>query len=212
MRWGSPEHCRRSRLLVFPAPPELVGVMGQGADTRIAKEMDRAALFTHYEKVYFHEINRKEQIFSRLNIPLAIVISLAGFYALLLNGDHKTLSTGLRIWFWIAFFVSAATLVTAVGFLIDALVGRMDQAIPTPNDTEEFRRKLVEYYKEDSDAEASIARNIESAYYGYYMHCASLLTINNDRKASSFYYCVVLLITAAAIALAPYAILMHAKM
>jgi len=173
--------------------------------------MNRAALFAHYEKVYFHEISRKEQIFARLNIPLAIVVSLAGFYALLLNGDHKTLTTGLRIWFWVGFFVSAVTLVTAVGFLIDALVGRMDQAIPTPNDTEEFRRTLEDYFSGDPDAEESIASHVESAYYGYYMNCGSLLTINNDRKASSFYYCVVLLITATAVALAPYAILMHTK-
>ncbi len=87
----------------------------------------------------------------------------------------------------------------------------MDQAIPTPNDTEEFRRTLEDYFSGDPDAEESIASHVESAYYGYYMNCGSLLTINNDRKASSFYYCVVLLITATAVALAPYAILMHTK-
>ncbi|MDU8427484.1 hypothetical protein RYB70_27280, partial [Pseudomonas syringae pv. actinidiae] len=48
-----------------------------------ADQMDEAARFTFYEKIYFYELERKEKLISRLNLPLAILV-----YRLKINFSH----------------------------------------------------------------------------------------------------------------------------
>ncbi|UUJ43242.1 hypothetical protein L1A22_13470 [Pseudomonas extremaustralis] len=168
--------------------------------------MTEAELFKHYEKLYFHEQQRKEQIFSRLNIPLAVIVALLGFYSVIIATDYKKLEViaGFTFGFFGAF--SAGLLLVGVYFFADALLGKMDEAPSTPNKLEGWRRELQVYYADEPDSELLVAASIRSAMYADYMNCASLVTINNDRKASSLYYCNMALIFATSTALVAYAL------
>lgn len=163
-------------------------------------------LFAHYEKIYFHELGRKEQIFSRLNIPLAVTVAIVGFYAVVLGGDYKQLSFGMMIWFWVLFGGSALALVVGTGFFVDSLLGRMDQALPTANDTEAWRVEMLNYYSDQPNPEEIAATELRQMLYRAYMNCATISTLNNDRKSSSLYFCNIALITAAAFAVTAYAV------
>lgn len=46
--------------------------------------MDEAARFAFYEKIYFYELERKEKLISRLNLPLAILGVLLTFLSYML--------------------------------------------------------------------------------------------------------------------------------
>lgn len=168
--------------------------------------MNQQELFAHYEKIYFHEQQRKEQIFSRLNIPLAVIVAVVGFYAVVISTDYKNLALGLTVWFWTVLAISIGCLLVGAYFFIDALLGKMDQAIVTPNDLEKWRQQLLEYYAPDSDHETIVAAEISRKLYADYMDCASIMTINNERKSSSLYFCNLALISAALFAAIAYAL------
>lgn len=168
--------------------------------------MTEAELFVHYERIYFHELNRKEQIFSRLNIPLAVMVAVAGFYAVILKGDYRLLDLGTQIWFWVLLCLSLLGLFVGVGFFVDSLLGRMDKAIATPTDTETWRRQLLQYFSDEADGQEKTAQSVKDMLYEAYMDCATRSMLNNDRKASSLYFCNIALIAAAGLAMAAYAI------
>ena len=168
--------------------------------------MTEAELFTYYEKIYFHELGRKEQIFSRLNIPLAVMVAIIGFYAVIIGSDYKSLSLDPVICFWGMFCYSVIALMFGAGFFIDALLGKMDQGIPTPNALETWRQDLLVYYREEPNPDDIVATALKQSLYRDYMNCASLLTVNNDCKASSLYFCNIALVVSAAFGAIAYAI------
>lgn len=168
--------------------------------------MTETELFAHYEKVYYHEVGRKEQIFSRLNIPLAVMVAIVGFYAVIIASNYRALSLGGAIWFWVVMGLSIAALIIGAGFFVDALLGRMDKAPAVPNDLEKWRRDLINHYSGSPNADALVAKEVRDAVSADFMNCASILTLNNDRKASSLYYCNLSVIVAVFFAAIAYAI------
>lgn len=168
--------------------------------------MNQQELFAHYEKIYFHEQQRKEQIFSRLNIPLAVMVAVVGFYAVIISADYKKLELGLAIWFWLVLAISIILLLLGAYFFTDALLGKMDRAIVTPNDLEGWRQQLIAYYATEADCDSIVAEEVRRKLYSDYMDCASIMTINNDRKSSSLYFCNIALIIATAFSAIAYAV------
>lgn len=168
--------------------------------------MTESELFAHYEKIYFYEQGRREQIFSRLNIPLAVMVAIVGFYAVIISSDYKSLELGVRIWFWLIFGSSVFCLLIGVYFFVEALLGRMDKAVATPNDLESWRQSLLKYYSDQSDCAGIVADAVRLHLYSGYMNCASIVTINNDRKASSLYFSNISVIVAVALSAVTYAI------
>lgn len=174
--------------------------------------MTNEKLFNHYEKIYFHELARKEQIFSRLSIPLATIIAIAGFYSAIITGDRATLTLGAKIWFLTIIAVSIFVLAVGIYFFIDALLGKIDENLPAPNTIEKYRLDLIEYYSDEEDSEAKVSEKMHTYYYENYMNCATICTLNNDRKSSSLYYCNIFLILAAGIAVIAYAVITIPKL
>lgn len=174
--------------------------------------MNESDLLSHAEKLYFHELNRKEQIFSRLSIPLAVIVATFGFYAVILAANPSSLTVGTKIWFWLTFSLSLILLLAAIVFFIDCLLGRMDKAIPTPDATVAYREELLNYYSDTEDPEDSTSKHLKKTFLNYYSECATLTIINNDRKSSSFYYCAIFLIAASFFAIVSYTLVTFPKL
>lgn len=174
--------------------------------------MTSEKLFQHFEKIYFHELARKEQIFSRLSIPLATIIAIAGFYSVIITGDRAALTLGAKIWFLTIIAVSIVVLGIGIYFFIDALLGRIDENLPVPNTIEKYRLDLIAYYCDEENPDTKVAEQLNKYYYENYMNCATICTINNDTKSSSLYYCNVCLILAAGIAVIAYAVITIPKL
>lgn len=174
--------------------------------------MNGQKIFEYYEKVYFHELGRKEQIFSRLSIPLATIIAVAGFYSVIIGGDRAAMDFNSKFLFSLFLTVSIGFLGVGVYFFIDALLGKMDQNMPEPNVIEQYRIDLLTYYGDEPDPEARVAKEMHNYYHEKYMLCATICTNNNDRKSSSLYYCNLALIVSALVAVVAYAIITIPKL
>lgn len=174
--------------------------------------MNLQKMFEYYEKIYFHELARKEQIFSRLNIPLATIIAIAGFYSVIIGGDRATLGYSPKFLFFFFLTVSVGFLGAGVYFFVDALLGKIDQNMPEPNIIEQYRVDLLAYYSDESIPEDRVAIEMLKYYYEKYMLCATICTNNNDRRTSSLYYCNIALISSALIAAVAYAVITIPKL
>ena len=168
--------------------------------------MNEDEVFKHYERLYFYETSRKDQIFSRLNIPLVVIVAMAGFYAVVLSTDRHVLDFGAAIWFWLTLGFSGLLMAVGLFFFVDALLGRMDKALATPNDLEAWRMQLKEYYSDEANAESIVAAEFKRALFHDYMSCATVISMNNDRKVSSLFYCSVFTVVAVIFAVVAFAI------
>ena len=168
--------------------------------------MNESEVFEHYEKLYFYELARKDQIFSRLNIPLVVIVAMAGFYAVILGSDRQSLLLGGAIWFWIMLSMSGVLMLAGLFFFVDALLGRMDKVLATPNDLEAWRMELKQHYLGENDPENKVAAEFRRAIFHDYMSCATVISTNNDRKVSSLFYCSVFTVLAVIFAVMAFAI------
>jgi hypothetical protein len=78
--------------------------------------MKRKELFQLYEKLYFHEIDAREKITARQQVPLAILLAMTSVYAFIAKGI-STESEGL--WanvFAVSLVVSVLLFITSVFF------------------------------------------------------------------------------------------------
>ncbi|MBF0462469.1 MAG: hypothetical protein HQL87_13875 [Magnetococcales bacterium] len=140
-------------------------------------------LFQFYEKLYFHEIDSREKLNSRLQTPLTLIISLIGVHAFLLqNYGHSGFSNTV-ILFTCLVVLSAATLVRAIVCFVKSWHNNEYVLLPAAQETEEYRRLLDETY-ESYDA----GNDLSSRYFLDYLlssfiRCSSENTQCNDRRS-----------------------------
>jgi len=80
--------------------------------------MNEEQLFKLYEKLYFHEIDMRERLNSRLQIPLTIIAVLLGFLAFMLQNKCGKVGNISEVVFWILFSFSFATISLSILFFI----------------------------------------------------------------------------------------------
>ena len=104
--------------------------------------MSKNPLFDLYEKLYFHEIEVRERLGSRLQTPLAIIVSLIGVLAYLFQNfaqDH----IALNVFMFLGLLgLSTVALLVAVYFFIRSWYGHTYAFLPSADATEQYRKLL----------------------------------------------------------------------
>lgn len=145
--------------------------------------MDQSDLFNLYEKQYFHELEAREKILNRLQIPLAIIVSYASFYGYIAKGIE--LSSG----FWnilaytlllVSFFLFVLTLYN----FVQAFFNHTYELIPTAVETEDYRKVLVDHYQGYPESDRLAEDAFDNQLYKYYAECATANTNINDKRSS----------------------------
>lgn len=169
--------------------------------------MNQEQLFSFYEKLYFQELERREKLSARLNVPLAILVAVVGLLSFMLNNAPIGISGWPRFFFW-AFFVSASC-ATAVGawFFKASWFGHTDKLLPTANETEGYRSQLIDLYKDFDEKEQLVEDALKQYLYDYYKQFSSENTVNNDARAYHLYqatYAITVAVLLAFSAFIPY--------
>ncbi|UPU35736.1 hypothetical protein M1B72_20200 [Geomonas paludis] len=144
--------------------------------------MNASDLFGFYEKLYFHEIEMREKLNSRIQVPLAILMSVVGFLAFMFrnfinSGDKVCLG-----FFVFLYILSAITIMTGLVYLIRSYYGYEYSFLPSAAETEKYRLLLIETYKEFSDSDNLVERYFTEYLQKYYIECSTNNTENNDRR------------------------------
>lgn len=149
--------------------------------------MERKARFALYEKLYFHEIDRREKISARLALPFAVLVAIGSLLSFMLNSGAMQFSGHVEIVFWCLFTGACVALAAGAWFFRLAWFGHTDRLLPTAGDIEAYYEKLSETYKEYEQNEALVESAFENFLFSHYAQFSSENAINNDKRSYNIY-------------------------
>lgn len=169
--------------------------------------MNTNELSKFYEKLYFHEIDMREHLTSRLQIPLAILVVLIGFLAYMLkNLSYETWTLPFSL--FVAFYVlSIIFTLLALIFLVKSWIGFEYSFLPSAKETEGYRNDLIETYKGFEESSQLVDKYLGRYLYDYFVDCSSINTANNDKRSMNLHYsriCIISAVLLAFIAFVPF--------
>ena len=151
--------------------------------------MNNDQLFNLYEKMYFHEIENREKLLTRLQIPLALLLAMASVISYLIKGiELKAFSA----WSWV-FIVTLLSCfwlyAVSVWSFARGYFGYTYEFIPTAIETEEYRLKLIDTYKGYDNQGELVSRYFNDYLHKYYAECATANAKINDTKSYYIHKC-----------------------
>ena len=174
--------------------------------------MNQDQLFLLYEKLYFQELDRREKLSARLNLPLAVLVAVIGFLSFMLNNAPRDIETIGHLIFWVGFVAACAATVVGAWFFKASWFGHTDKLLPTANETENYRQTLIKLYEKYEEKDALVEAALKTYLYDYYMKFSSENTTNNDARAYHLYlatYAITVAVLLAFIAFIPYFLSNH---
>ncbi|MGE1091362.1 hypothetical protein [Pseudomonas zeae] len=144
--------------------------------------MDEQGRFGLYEKLYFHELDRKDKLLARLNLPLGMIVGLLTFFGFLLSkppsGDDWP-----YVFFWVFYDWAFVAFVLALWHFRKAWIrGEYDYVIPVLKRLEDhLQGQLKPYFGTDEDGLNSY---FEKVIYDYYVEGATINATNNDQRSN----------------------------
>lgn len=140
-------------------------------------------LFDLYEKLYFHEIEVREHLGSRLQTPMAIIVSIFAVLGFLIQGFDNQQATSAAILFVVLFVASAVSLIGAIYFFIRSWYGNTYAFLPSAEDTEKYRQVLDTTYKQYKEGSALAENYLNDYLCSNYINCATQNTRCNDLRS-----------------------------
>lgn len=137
-----------------------------------------------FEKVYFHEIDGRDKVLQRLQMPLVASIALAGLIGTML----QNVTSGNTSWFVLIFYVLisiAICFLIAVGyFFVKASIGKTYSYLPVPKSWLEYQKECEELYADFDKRDELVASAVEKSLNATYIQCATKNGTINAEKAS----------------------------
>lgn len=140
-------------------------------------------LYNFYEKLYFHEIDAREKLIGRAQVPLVIIISMTGVIAFMLQNYEKTTYNLISIFFIIFLAFGSLVLLLSVYFFIQAMHGHTYKLLPKAEETESYKEKLHDTYKDYKNGKAIAEGHLDEYLCKYMIECSSTNTDVNDKRA-----------------------------
>lgn len=136
-----------------------------------------------YEKLYFHEADAREKLNGRLQTPLALIISLIGVIAFLLqNYEHRGFTPSATL-FALLLTTAVLALIAAAYFFVQSWYDNTYSFLPSARVTEEYRQLLVETYKPYDGGEKLAADYFHDYILKSYIDSSSANTAVNDQRS-----------------------------
>ncbi|CAI8991035.1 DUF2207 domain-containing protein [Pseudomonas sp. IT-P44] len=145
--------------------------------------MDEKERFTLYEKIYFQELDRKEKLYARLTMPLAMLVAIVTFLSYMLNKAPTTADGSASVFFWFFYLCACGTLVIGVMYFRATWTLRdSDRGLPTLVDLETHRRSFSDDFEKYWDSKEEADKHFKSLVLNYYIEGATVNTENNDKR------------------------------
>jgi hypothetical protein len=149
--------------------------------------MTREELSKLYERFYFHEIEAREKLNARLQLPLAIIIAQLGVVVYIV----RTVRSFEPSFFYLGLVISLIATMIALGFAVYYFVrswfNYTYRFLPTARDIDDYTEQLEEYYKGLKDKDKSIQDDLSIFLNNAYIESSSHNTLNNDRRSAFLY-------------------------
>jgi hypothetical protein len=147
--------------------------------------MDEAARFAFYEKIYFYELERKEKLISRLNLPLGILGVLLSFLSYMLGKAPSPEDGFAGVSFWIFYLCAVFCLLCGAYYFRSSWQLRdFDRGLPTLTDLERYRNDATAHFAVHGENPDDAATYYKTIILSYYVEGATVNAVNNDKRGS----------------------------
>lgn len=108
--------------------------------------MNDEKLFEFYEKLYFHEVESRENITKRLQMPLALLLSIVSIYAFMLQSLSFNNENCWFVVYVVFALFSLGFFIMSVWHFIQAYYGPEYELLPSAKESENYRQTLLKLY------------------------------------------------------------------
>lgn len=143
----------------------------------------RNPLFSLYEKLYFHEIEVRENLTGRLQLPLAIIVSLVGGLIYLLQHVDLRHKGWLAPTFWGALTLGAVSITSAGYFFVRSWFGATYAFFPAAEEAERYRLLLDKTYASYHNGADLSKKYLHEFLCLKFIECATRNTRSNDSRS-----------------------------
>ena len=165
--------------------------------------MTRKDFYKLYEAQYQREVERRDKLDARLQLPFAIMVVLVGFLSYMFQNKNPTINNIGSAIFWLLFVLSVIAIGFAFYFFRLSWFGHTDKLLPTAKTIEDYKKQLLDYYKEDENPNEKVSEYLEETLFNYYVEFSSVNAINNDTRSYNIYRTTVSLTIAIILAFFP---------
>jgi hypothetical protein len=145
--------------------------------------MTRDDLFKLYKKLYFHEIEAREKLNSRLQLPLTIIVAQIGLVAYVVNASKIPDDSLICRLYVILLVVTLVALVFAIYFFVRSWFNYTYSFLPVARETENYRTLLQETYDGYEEKDKLIQDALFDYLYNAYIESSSKNAQNNDTRS-----------------------------
>jgi flagellar basal body-associated protein FliL len=150
-----------------------------------------------YEKVYFHEIDGRDKVAQRLQLPLVTFVALAGVIGQMLQNAQRNDSSANAVWFWVLLGLAVLTLVGAGIYFVLAVVGKTYSYLPDSEEWRKHHKECIYLYEDYNNADVLVTAAIKKNVTETYVKCATANGAINAKKAAYVFQILRLLIATA---------------
>lgn len=144
----------------------------------------------YYEKMYLFEIERREKINARLNIPMGVIVALLGFIFYLLNSKEPLATCFLAYLFYTFLIVAVISVIISCVHFKNCWSGLTDMFMPTVEDIESYHANLVRTYEGYDQQDTLIEQYFHDFLLDSYSKYATFNSKNNDYRSTQLYKAV----------------------
>jgi hypothetical protein len=142
-----------------------------------------------YEKLYFHEVDAKDKVVSRLQIPLALLFSVLSILAVLVKGVSAVDFECWHLFFYVFFVVSVVLFGLSTAYFVGAFYNHGYSFMPPSSEIEDYRATLIKHYAPYEDADENVEREFTDFIYNNFNQCASKNIVVNDLRSRRIHMC-----------------------
>ncbi|HJW57607.1 MAG TPA: hypothetical protein VJ577_20285 [Burkholderiaceae bacterium] len=139
-----------------------------------------------YDRLYFHELNVREQINARLQVPLALIVSNLGLLGFILQNLNRASTGWNAFWFYI-WFVTACLFAGVSGYhFIRAAWGYEWEVLPTADELHKYRQECDNIFADWDNADTLTEEALKTALYNAQIKCATANTLINEMRSAHY--------------------------
>ncbi|WP_318472552.1 hypothetical protein [Photobacterium leiognathi] len=155
--------------------------------------MNKQSLYELYEKTYFHEMEVREKLVSRVQINFALIatgFAVLSYMIRMLDFEQNHYVIGVFI---LSVLTSLILAIFCVGHLVKAFWGNEYEGMPIANEIDAYRIKLLKYaeeiksyntqYPEKIQPEVDVDQEVGNFVYNKFRDCSSHNTKVNDIRS-----------------------------
>jgi hypothetical protein len=142
-----------------------------------------------YEKLYFHEVDARDRVVVRLQIPLALLFSVLSIIAVLVKGVSSIDFEYWHLFFYVFFVASVTFFGFSTAYFIGSFYNHEYSFMPPSDEIEEYRETLIKHYAPYEGADEHVGRQFTGFIYENFNRCTSKNITVNDMRSYRIHMC-----------------------